>query len=222
MGAYHWRECDPNSAAFNPPLVARYEMLLRHVPAGRVIDVGAGDGYLAGRLASVCQEVVALEYEPSGVELAARMLSDRANVSVMQGSAYDIPFGDASFDCAAMADVIEHLDDPARAVSECARVLRRGGVALFTTPQWRPDRVWDTRHVQEFKPDALCNLLAPAFASIEMRYAWPRFWSDAYRHPIGWRALRWAGRAGFNPFRDESASPARHCQMLAICRVPRR
>lgn len=222
MGAYHWRECDRRSREFNPPLLARYEAILKHAPAGRVIDVGAGDGYLAGRLAARCREVVALEYEPSGAALAHKMLADLPNVSVIEGSAYAIPFEQAAFDALLMADVIEHLNDPEKAAAEAARVLRDDGVALFTTPQWRPDRVWDTRHVREYRPHELRDVLERAFAAVELSYSWPRFWSDAYRTPVGWRLLRYAGALGFNPFLQESASPERHCQMLAICRTPRR
>jgi SAM-dependent methyltransferase len=222
-GAYHWRECDRRSRDFNPPLLARYEMVLRHAPCGRVLDVGAGDGYLAGRLSERCREVVALEYEPSGVALARRMLASRRNVSVLEGNVYAMPCGAVDFDGLVMADVIEHLDDVQAALEECARVLRDDGVALFTTPQWRPDRVWDARHVKEFTPQELYDVLSTHFDRVELRYGWPRFWSDAYRSRIGSRLLRFAGSAfGFNPFIGESASPLRHCQMLAICMAPRR
>src|SRR5262245_26036215 len=217
MGAYHWRECDHRSRDFNPPLVARYEAILRRVPPGRVIDVGAGDGCLAGRLSTRCREVVALEYEPAGVALATQMLRDHANVTVREGSAYRIPFADSAFDGVLMADVIEHLEDPRKAVEECARVLASDGIALFTTAQWRSDRVWDERHLREYKPAELRDELSHGFNSVELRYYWPRFWSDAYCTAIGWRLLRLAGALGFNPFLHESVSPEQHCQMLAIC-----
>ena len=60
MGAYHWRECDRGSSVYNPPLVARYKMILDRIPNGRVVDLGAGDGYLAGQLAARCAQVSAL------------------------------------------------------------------------------------------------------------------------------------------------------------------
>lgn len=221
-GAYHWRECDRRSREFNPPLAARYELVVKRAPAGRVLDVGAGDGYLAGRLAARCREVEAVEYEPSGVALASDMLADLGNVSVRQGSTYSLDYADAGFDGVVMADVIEHLDAPGAAVAEMARVLADDGVALITTPQWRPDRIWDERHVKEYTPDEFRALLGEHFKSVELVFSWPRLWSDAYRTRIGWRLLRMAGRLGFNPFLSESDSPEGRCQMLAICRLPRR
>lgn len=221
MGAYHWQECDRRSKQFNPPLAARYEMIAKRVRGGRALDVGAGDGYLTSLLARQCESVTAIEYEPSGVELAREMLGGYGNVDVMQGDTYCLPFDTAKFDWVLMADVIEHLDDPEVAVSEMARVVCPGGTVLVTTPQWRADRIWDERHVKEFRPEEFRELLLHSFGSVELKFAWPRFWSDLYRTPIGWRLLKLFGRAGFNPFSQESERPERYCQMLAICSQPR-
>jgi len=147
MGAFHWRECDRSSREYNPPLAARYDPVVKRAPAGRVLDVGDGDGYLAARLAARCREVAAVEYEPSGVALARRMLADVPNVTGQQGSTYDREFASESFDGVVMAD---------------------DGVALITTPHWRPDWVWDERHLQEFAAEQLTALLGLNFASAEL------------------------------------------------------
>lgn len=220
-GAYHWRECDRSSGVFNPPLAARYQAVVQRVAGGRAIDLGAGDGYLAGRLAPLCSEVVALEYEPEGAELARQMLAGHANVIVQRGDAYNVPYPDRSFDSVIMADVIEHLDQPEQAVREMSRLVAPDGQVLVTTPQWRPDRVWDHRHVKEYTAEEFRALLSPGFDSVELSFCWPRMWSDFYRTRIGWRLLRLAGRLGFNPFTSESAIAEGRCQMLAVCRSPR-
>jgi SAM-dependent methyltransferase len=221
MGAYHWRECDRGSKVFNPPLAARYEMVTRRAPPGRVLDLGAGDGYLSGQLAMRCTEVVALEYEPSGVALASQMLADRSNVTVRQGDAYNVPFDNRTFDAVIMADVIEHLDNPDRAVAEMSRVVAADGVVLVTTPHWRSDRIWDERHIKEYTAQELRDLMRQGFESVELVFSWPRRWSDFYRTRIGWRLLRLAGRMGFNPFAIESDRAEGFCQILAICHRPR-
>jgi 2-polyprenyl-3-methyl-5-hydroxy-6-metoxy-1,4-benzoquinol methylase len=222
MGAYHWRECDPRSLEYNPPLVARYSMIANRVNGGDVLDLGAGDGYLASLVAHKCRFVTALEYEPTGVELSRKMLAGYDNVAVAQGSAYSLSFAASSFDTVLLADVIEHLEEPKLVVAEMARVLRNDGVALVTTPKWRPDRVWDPRHVKEYKPGELLDLMHTAFGVVEMRYAWPRRWSDFYRSRTGWRLLKLAGRVGYNPFLIEGEAPEDFCQMLAIARRPNR
>ena len=49
-----------------------------------------------------------------------------------------LTFPDASFDVFITQDVFEHLFDPAAAFREIARVLRPGGLHIFTVPWW-PD-----------------------------------------------------------------------------------
>ncbi|HUR29134.1 MAG TPA: class I SAM-dependent methyltransferase [Planctomycetota bacterium] len=51
-------------------------------------------------------------------------------------TAYQLPFKDASFDCAYSGAVIEHLATPQRMVEETFRVLTPGGHAIFTAPQY--------------------------------------------------------------------------------------
>lgn len=221
-GAYHWRECDRSSSVFNPPLVARYGMITARAVGAHALDIGAGDGYLTAQLAKRCAKVTGLEYDAAGVQLAAKMLANIENAGVSQGSAYKLPYADRSFDVLTMADVIEHLDTPECAVREMARVAKCEATTFVTTPQKRADRVWDTRHVKEYTAGELASLLEIGFAKVELVFAWPRFWSDFYNTRIGWRVLRWSGRMGFNPFRQESADPEGYCQILAIAREPRR
>jgi SAM-dependent methyltransferase len=121
-----------------------------------------------------------------------------------------------------MADVIEHLEDPDRAVAEMARVVADDGAVLVTTPQWRSDRVWDERHVMEYTAEELRDRMERQFGEVTLKFGWPRVWSDLYRTRVGWRLLRMAGRWGFNPFLAEHDSAEGHCQMLAICRRPLR
>lgn len=49
-------------------------------------------------------------------------------------------FADASFDLFLAQDVFEHLFDPARAISEIARVLRPGGALIMTVPLVQGDQ----------------------------------------------------------------------------------
>lgn len=220
-GAYHWRECDPGSPEFNPPLVARYDMILRRAFGTRVLDVGAGDGYLTARLANQYEYAVGVEAETSGIAMARKMLAGIDNVELYGGSVYGLPFADRSFDGVVLADVIEHLDRPDQAISEIARVLTRDGAAFVTTPQWRSDRIWDPRHVKEYRPLELHALLSACFKEVRLVFAWPRFWSDLYRTRLGWRLLRLAARhSRFNPFLRESGTAHNFCQMLAIARRP--
>ncbi|MDQ3037174.1 MAG: methyltransferase domain-containing protein [Myxococcota bacterium] len=52
----------------------------------------------------------------------------------MRGSAYALPFADASFDAILALDVLEHLERDRDAARELRRVLAPGGVAIVTVP----------------------------------------------------------------------------------------
>ena len=100
-----------------------------HAPAGtRVLDLGCGTGKLGLRLAE--------RYRVVGVDVSGAMLSRArkmaaGRVALVQGSAFRLPFADASFGGAGSGFVLRNLDDLPTAFSELARVLKRGaGVAL--------------------------------------------------------------------------------------------
>jgi 2-polyprenyl-6-hydroxyphenyl methylase/3-demethylubiquinone-9 3-methyltransferase len=49
-----------------------------------------------------------------------------------------LPYGDAKFDIVVCVDVLEHVSDLAKVISEIARVLRPGGVLCFDTINRNP------------------------------------------------------------------------------------
>lgn len=49
-----------------------------------------------------------------------------------------LPFMDEVFDAVILSEVIEHIDDPVRALSEVSRVLKKGGLIFLTWPFMHP------------------------------------------------------------------------------------
>lgn len=96
----------------------------RHM-RGRLIDIGCGPKPYAELLAPYVSEHVGLDHGGT--------LHTRSEVDLW-GTAYEIPAPDASFDSALCTAVLEHLEEPEAALRECHRVLRSGGVAIYTVP----------------------------------------------------------------------------------------
>jgi SAM-dependent methyltransferase len=71
-----------------------------------------------------------------------------------------LTFGDASFDIVITQDVLEHVRHPDRAIREIRRVLKPGGLHLFTVP-FREDRPTETR-VDTSGPEDV-HLLPPEY-----------------------------------------------------------
>ncbi len=108
---------------------------LGEVAGGDLLDVGCGTGEYTIRLASGFERVVGIDVEPKRLDILRAAAP--ANVAVRQMSVNDMEFPDDSFDTVTMIEVLEHLSDPARALSEIARVLRPGGSVFITTPARR-------------------------------------------------------------------------------------
>ena len=220
-GAYHWRECDRRSRTFNPPLVARYRVVVEEVGgASRILEVGAGDGRLSAFLAESGASVIGIEIDETAVGLASDALRTTDNCAIVRADCYRLPFASHQFDAVVMADVIEHLENPDAAVAEAARMLAPDGILVLTTPKWRPDRMWDIHHVREYTTAELTEQLSARFARVEIRYFWPLFWSNVYATRIGWRVLRTYARYFPNPFLKAGVREQSFGQILAVCRDP--
>ena len=103
-------------------------------PRLRVLDLGAGGGRLTAQLAGRGHALVAAD--PSTRSLrAARRHTGEDLVSFVAAVGERLPFHDKSFDAVLCMDVLEHVEEPAAVVEEAARVLRPGGVFIFSGPQ---------------------------------------------------------------------------------------
>jgi len=89
----------------------------------RVLDVGAGRGYLQ----DVVPDYTGLDISPS----AARFFHKK----FVHASATYMPFPDSEFDAAWSIRVLEHVPNPEAALREIRRVVKDGGLLLLS-PAW--------------------------------------------------------------------------------------
>lgn len=92
---------------------------------GRLIDIGCGTKPYRELLAPFVSEHVGLD--------RAQPFNKAAQVDLV-GTAYEIPVAAESFDTAISTATLEHLDEPEAALRECHRVLKPGGIAVYTVP----------------------------------------------------------------------------------------
>jgi SAM-dependent methyltransferase len=113
---------------------ARVIDLLGHsIQGSDVLVVCCGSGMDAEYAARHGARVVAMDIS-GGCLSRARVRSQRYGVeySLVRGDAENLPFRDGSVDYALVHDGLHHLQAPVRAISEMARVARRG--ILITEP----------------------------------------------------------------------------------------
>ncbi len=100
----------------------------------RVIEVGCGTGRFTFDLARAGHDVTALDYSPAMLAVckerqAAEGVGDK--VVFEQGSIFELPFEDGTFDAALSVHVLMHLPDYLKAIDELLRVVRPGGHVVF-------------------------------------------------------------------------------------------
>jgi ubiquinone/menaquinone biosynthesis C-methylase UbiE len=100
--------------------------------AGRVVEIGAGNGMNFRHYPATVEEVVAVEPEPymrAKAHEAAQ--SAPVRVTVLDGTADALPLPDDAVDVAIASLVLCSVPDPAAALAELRRVLKPGGELRF-------------------------------------------------------------------------------------------
>lgn len=110
---------------------------MRREGKGRFLDVGTGAGancLLAageGFAVSACDHSRAALSE---LRRVARATGLDPAISYVISDACELPFRAGSFDVVVASHIIEHLDEPAGLIAECARLLTAGGVLHLSCP----------------------------------------------------------------------------------------
>jgi ubiquinone/menaquinone biosynthesis C-methylase UbiE len=103
------------------------EKILQAEKRGRLLDVPAGEGALALRLKNlgfevVCSDLYTEIFKLPGTEIKRGNLDEK------------LPFEDDSFDYTVCIEGLEHIENPANAIREFARLLKSNGVLIISVP----------------------------------------------------------------------------------------
>jgi len=98
---------------------------LQKYAKGRLLDIGCGDKPYKKITKPYVTKHVGLDHENT--------LHDKSKTDLF-GTAYYIPAEDEHFDTVLCTAVLEHLEEPAKAIKETNRILRKGGYAIYTVP----------------------------------------------------------------------------------------
>jgi len=137
----------------------------------RILDLGSGMGYLSRRLSAYGWEIIALDRE-------VKLLSSLKNIvnntkwtfpmHIVAADAKGLPFKDSFFDGIIMTEVLEHIENPKEALSECYRILKTNGMFCLSVPSSYTEKFYgllhpkyfdNAGHINIFKKHSLCDLL---------------------------------------------------------------
>jgi SAM-dependent methyltransferase len=126
---YFW--LSGQNAIVEQRLAPHLEPLARQASPRRlaILDLGCGPGNTLRRL-SRWGQVYGIDYSLDALAFART----KGVRHVLSGDSTALPVATASIDCVLALDVLEHVADDAASLREIVRVLRPGGVFLFTVP----------------------------------------------------------------------------------------
>lgn len=102
------------------------------IPEGSsVLDIGTNSGEFLKRLIEGKKGIRAKGIDMS--EVAVKAARDKG-LDVIQGDGENLPFDNESFDYVVLMEVLVHVFDPKKLLSEIKRVLKKDGVLIGSTP----------------------------------------------------------------------------------------
>lgn len=111
----------------------RYYQLQSMIPEGvnRLIDVGCGTGYMDYLLSRAGLRVTAVDISVERLELF-RDIAEKNNIRQINRSLFDLDLN--GFDAILSQEVLEHLEEPEKALAKMAALIKPGGYGLFCVP----------------------------------------------------------------------------------------
>ncbi|KAF3920968.1 Cycloartenol-C-24-methyltransferase [Dactylellina cionopaga] len=132
-----------NSAAY---LLPKLQSMKESNPHLKLLDVGAGSGTISVSFAKLIPDgqVTGIDLNPN-ILPRARAIAEKAgieNIEFQQGSVYELPFSDETFDVTFCHQVLVHIGTPWDALREMLRVTKRGGIVAAREGDYETESVW--------------------------------------------------------------------------------
>jgi 2-polyprenyl-3-methyl-5-hydroxy-6-metoxy-1,4-benzoquinol methylase len=104
-----------------------------HVPpGGSVLEIGSAQANMSLMLAEEGYRATAVDLSPAAISYS-RKRYEKGDVSWRCGNAFDMDF-DATFDAVILAELVEHVAEPAHLMRRAWKLVATAGVLIVTTP----------------------------------------------------------------------------------------
>ncbi len=99
------------------------------------VELGCGEGFSTARLRQLLPASIQLQASEYVAEQVFEAQKRNPGVKIIQESVYETTYADDSFDLVFLFEVLEHLDEPQRALRELARILKPEGYLILGVPR---------------------------------------------------------------------------------------
>ena len=154
-----------------------------------VLDVGCGDGGIAGFCGERGAAIILADSDPERVSAAERRLAGTAarNVRALITDCNPLPLPDDTASIVISTEVLEHVDDPHKFLAELVRVGREGARYLLTVPDPVCETLQKTlappsyfakpNHIRIIERDEFAAMVEAVGLTIERRASYGFYWS---------------------------------------------
>jgi ArsR family transcriptional regulator len=164
------REIRGDSGVFAVPVADTDRLLHRALveltvaaPLGDLLDIGCGQGRILKLLASRAHRAVGVDIDSDARRLARAelLLAGTPNTTLRQGDMVSLPFDDNEFDTVILDDVLHAAKNPAAAVLEAKRLVKKGGRVLLLSAVRDADAAETQAQFANLAADANLRIASP-------------------------------------------------------------
>jgi SAM-dependent methyltransferase len=124
-----YAEWQPQEASRRRMWQTRARRIMRHIPSGRLLDIGTGDGHFLAIAREAGFKVEGTELSDSGIAHCRER-----GFEVFKGQFLDIDLGERHYDAITMWHVLEHVPNPGEVLRGVYQRLNPGGIFAVAVP----------------------------------------------------------------------------------------
>lgn len=133
------------------PIPEFFERYKEELKDGKILDLGCGNGRNLRYIAQKGFKTYGIDISKEALtQLKETLEKEKLKAEIQQGSFYNLPYADKTFDCVVSMSVLQHNDweGAKRSFAEISRVLKDGGLFLLrvrSTKRSLPEKRKDIR-----------------------------------------------------------------------------
>jgi ubiquinone/menaquinone biosynthesis C-methylase UbiE len=148
-----------------------------------ILDVGCGEGFTLERIRKlhIGEKLEGIDFLKTAIDIGKKIHPD---VTLREASAYDLPYKDNLFDVLLCSEVLEHLEDPEKALAEIQRVTKKYAVLsvpnepIFMISNFVRGKNWsrwgnDIEHINHWSTGAFQKFVSTKFNVIKVKQPFP-------------------------------------------------